>query len=93
MIPADVLLALVPDAKVVPITHDGLSMTRDVATFSDVVGRLSEPVIVTDCHVYNTHPPLPWSHRHEFVLATANVGGRSHHDSSMMPNHTTLADR
>ena len=81
MIPADVLLALVPDAKVVPITHDGLSMTRDVATFSDVVGRLPDPVIVTDCHVYNTHPPLPWSHRHEFVFAAANIGGRSHHDS------------
>jgi len=90
---ADILFTLVPDAKVVPISNEGLSMTRNVATFFDVVGGLSDPVVVTDFFSYNTHPRCLWGHHHECVLAAADVGGESHHNCSMMPNHTTSAYR
>ena len=70
---------LVPDSKLVS-GHKGLSMTRNIQTFYEVIRRLpgADPVYVTDCKVYIiTRSPslLPWNHQHKFVLAVANVGG------------------
>ena len=71
---------LLPDSKLVS-GHKGLSMTRNIQTFYEVIRRLpgADPVHVTECKVYTiTRPSLPWSHQHEFVLAVANVGGMFH---------------